>query len=188
MIRLALLCALLVAGEAAAGDRFIIVQSTTSTRNSGLFDRILPIFRARTGIEARIVAVGTGQAIRNAARGDGDVLLVHDRAAEEKFVADGHGTARFDAMYNDFVIVGPPADPAGVAGDAGRRRRPGLDRPGAGGLRLARRRQRHPQGGAAALARGRDRRPGAFRRAGTARPAPAWGRPSTPGSAWAPTC
>ena len=116
MIRLALLCALLLAGEAAAGDRFIIVQSTTSTRNSGLFDRILPIFRAKTGIEARIVAVGTGQAIRNAARGDGDVLLVHDRAAEEKFVADGHGTARFDAMYNDFVIVGPPADPAGVAG------------------------------------------------------------------------
>ena len=116
MIRLALLCALLVAGEAAAGDRFIVVQSTTSTRNSGLFDRILPIFRAKTGIEARIVAVGTGQAIRNATRGDGDVLLVHDRAAEEKFVADGHGTARFDAMYNDFVIVGPPADPAGVAG------------------------------------------------------------------------
>ena len=116
MIRLALLCALLVAGEAAAGDRFIVVQSTTSTRNSGLFDRILPIFRAKTGIEARIVAVGTGQAIRNAARGDGDVLLVHDRAAEEKFVADGHGTARFDAMYNDFVIVGPPADPARVAG------------------------------------------------------------------------
>ena len=116
MIRLALLCALLVAGEAAAEDRFIVVQSTTSTRNSGLFDRILPIFRAKTGIEARIVAVGTGQAIRNAARGDGDVLLVHDRAAEERFVADGHGTARFDAMYNDFVIVGPQADPAGVAG------------------------------------------------------------------------
>ena len=104
------------AGTAAAQDRFIIVQSTTSTRNSGLYDHILPAFSEKTGIEVRVVAVGTGQAIRNAANGDGDVLLVHARAAEERFVADGHGVARFDLMYNDFVIVGPPADPAGVAG------------------------------------------------------------------------
>ena len=117
MIRraLALLLALGLAAPAAA-ERFIVVQSTTSTRNSGLFDRILPIFRARTGIEARVVAVGTGQAIRNASRGDGDVLLVHDTGAEERFVAEGHGTARHDVMYNDFVIVGPPADPARIAG------------------------------------------------------------------------
>ena len=99
-----------------AEDRFIIVQSTTSTQNSGLFDHILPMFREKTGIEVRVVAVGTGQAIKNAANGDGDVLFVHARPAEEKFVAAGDGVSRADVMYNDFVIVGPPADPAGVAG------------------------------------------------------------------------
>ena len=104
------------AAEDETEDRFIVVQSTTSTRNSGLYDHILPMFTEKTGIEVRVVAVGTGQAIRNAANGDGDVLLVHARAAEERFVADGHGVARFDLMYNDFVIVGPPSDPAGVAG------------------------------------------------------------------------
>jgi len=103
-------------GPAAALDRFIVVQSTTSIQNSGLYDHILPRFTEKTGIEVRVVAVGTGQAIRNAANGDGDVLLVHAKPAEEKFVADGYGVARFDVMYNDFVIVGPPADPAGVDG------------------------------------------------------------------------
>ena len=102
--------------SAAAPDRFIVVQSTTSTQNSGLYDHILPRFREDTGIEVRVVAVGTGQAIRNAANGDGDVLLVHAKWAEEKFVAEGYGVARFDVMYNDFVIVGPPDDPAGIAG------------------------------------------------------------------------
>ena len=105
-----------LSASAAAQDRFIVVQSTTSTQNSGLYDHILPMFTGKTGIEVRVVAVGTGQAIRNAANGDGDVLLVHARADEEKFVADGHGVARFDLMYNDFVIVGPPSDPAQVAG------------------------------------------------------------------------
>ncbi len=104
------------AGEVDANDRFVVVQSTTSTENSGLFDHILPIFRQKTGIEVRVVAVGTGQAIRNAANGDGDVLFVHDRLAEEGFVANGDGVARFDVMYNDFVIVGPASDPARVAG------------------------------------------------------------------------
>ena len=99
-----------------APDRFIVVQSTTSTQNSGLLDAILPEFTDKTGIEVRVVAVGTGQAIKNAENGDGDVLLVHARPAEEKFVADGGGVERFDVMYNDFVIVGPPGDPAGVAG------------------------------------------------------------------------
>ncbi|WP_294607725.1 extracellular solute-binding protein [uncultured Roseovarius sp.] len=103
-------------GAAQAEDDFIVVQSTTSTQNSGLFDHILPIFTEKTGIEVRVVAVGTGQAIKNAANGDGDVLFVHAKPAEEKFVAQGHGLARSDVMYNDFVIVGPPADPAGVAG------------------------------------------------------------------------
>ncbi|MGR3462667.1 MAG: extracellular solute-binding protein [Roseovarius sp.] len=103
-------------GAAQAQDEFIVVQSTTSTQNSGLFDYILPMFEEKTGIDVRVVAVGTGQAIKNAANGDGDVLFVHAKPAEEKFVAEGHGVSRADVMYNDFVIVGPPADPAGVAG------------------------------------------------------------------------
>jgi tungstate transport system substrate-binding protein len=108
--------ALGLSGPAAADNPFILLQSTTSTQNSGLFDHILPIFTNATGIDVRVVAVGTGQAIKNAANGDGDVLLVHAKPAEEKFVADGNGIERFDVMYNDFVIVGPAADPAGVAG------------------------------------------------------------------------
>jgi tungstate transport system substrate-binding protein len=108
--------ALGVSGAVQAQDQFIVVQSTTSTQNSGLFDHILPIFQDKTGIEVRVVAVGTGQAIKNAENGDGDVLFVHAKAAEEKFVADGHGVERSDVMYNDFILVGPPADPAGIAG------------------------------------------------------------------------
>jgi tungstate transport system substrate-binding protein len=104
------------ATAAKAEDPFIIVQSTTSTENSGLFDHILPQFRERTGIEARVVAVGTGQALKNAQNCDGDVLLVHARPDEEKFVETGYGVERQDVMYNDFVIVGPAADPAQVGG------------------------------------------------------------------------
>ena len=100
----------------AADDDFIIVQSTTSTQNSGLFDHILPKFTERTGTEVRVVAVGTGQALKNARNGDGDVVLVHSKPDEEKFVAEGWGVKRHDVMYNDFVIVGPAADPAGIAG------------------------------------------------------------------------
>ncbi|MEM9471002.1 MAG: substrate-binding domain-containing protein [Pseudomonadota bacterium] len=99
-----------------AEDRAIIVQSTTSTQNSGLFDHILPMFERASGIKVNVVAVGTGQAIKNARNCDGDVLFVHARPAEEKFVAEGYGVKRFDVMYNDFVIVGPAADPAGVSG------------------------------------------------------------------------
>lgn len=95
---------------------FIVVQSTTSTDNSGLFKHLLPMFKARTGIDVRVVAVGTGQAIKNAENGDGDVLFVHAKKAEEEFVAKGGGVKRSDVMYNDFVIVGPAKDPAGVAG------------------------------------------------------------------------
>ncbi len=94
----------------------IIVQSTTSTANSGLYDYLLPIFQDKTGITVNVVAVGTGQAIKNAENCDGDVLLVHAKASEEKFVAAGFGTERTDLMYNDFVIVGPAVDPAGVNG------------------------------------------------------------------------
>lgn len=111
----------LVPGGVAADDRSIIVQSTTSTQNSGLFDHILPDFSDATGILVKVVAVGTGQAIRNSMNGDGDVLLVHARDAEEEFVSGGYGVERFDLMYNDFVIVGPVSDPAGIRGiaDAG---------------------------------------------------------------------
>lgn len=105
-----------VAPPAATDQKFIIVQSTTSTQDSGLFDDLLPKFTAKTGIGVRVVAVGTGQALKNGERGDGDVLLVHAKAAEEAFVAAGFGVKRFDVMYNDFVIVGPAEDPAKIAG------------------------------------------------------------------------
>ncbi|MFQ5564945.1 MAG: substrate-binding domain-containing protein [Paracoccaceae bacterium] len=106
----------LTLGQPAGAAEFIIVQSTTSTQNSGLYDVLLPQFTARTGTEVRVVAVGTGQAIKNARNCDGDVLLVHAKRAEEAFVAEGFGVARSDVMYNDFIIVGPPTDPAGIAG------------------------------------------------------------------------
>ncbi|MYZ49046.1 substrate-binding domain-containing protein [Propylenella binzhouense] len=106
----------LVSGGALAADKFIVVQSTTSTQNSGLLDELLPKYTAKSGTEVRVVAVGTGQAIKNAANCDGDVLLVHAKPAEEKFVAEGGGVKRFDLMHNDFVIIGPESDPAGVAG------------------------------------------------------------------------
>ncbi len=104
------------AGLAAGEDKFIIVQSTTSTQNSGLFEHILPLFTKKTGIEVRVVAVGTGQALKNAENGDGDVVLVHSKPDEEKFVAEGWGVKRYDVMYNDFIVVGPAADPAKIAG------------------------------------------------------------------------
>ncbi len=112
---LPLLASVAAATSADAGDRFIVLQSTTSTQNSGLLDDLLPRFRAVSGIEVRPVIVGTGQALRNGRNGDGDVLLVHAKAAEEAFVAGGFGVKRHDVMYNDFVLVGPGDDPAGVA-------------------------------------------------------------------------
>ncbi len=112
-----LLLVAVASGKAMAGDS-ILVQSTTSTANSGLYEHILPLFTEVSGITVNVVAVGTGQAIRNAGNCDGDVLLVHAKAAEEAFVADGGGVARADVMYNDFVIVGPAADPAGIRGSA----------------------------------------------------------------------
>jgi len=95
---------------------FITVASTTSTQNSGLFEHLLPKFTKETGIEVRVVAVGTGQAILLAEKGDADVLFVHHRPSEEKFVAEDYGLKRYPVMHNDFVLVGPKADPAGVAG------------------------------------------------------------------------
>jgi tungstate transport system substrate-binding protein len=116
LVLLACIGGLLLATASRAEEQSILLQSTTSTANSGLYDAILPLFSNKTGIKVHVVAVGTGQAIKNARNGDGDVLLVHARSAEEKFVAEGYGVQRFDVMYNDFIIVGPATDPARIAG------------------------------------------------------------------------
>mgnify|MGYP000891398155 CR=1 FL=1 len=109
--------ALAACGLAAAQDRFIVMASTTSTEQSGLFGHLLPAFKQASGIDIRVVAVGTGQALDMARRGDADVVFVHDTAAEEKFVADGFATRRQNVMYNDFVLVGPKSDPARARGN-----------------------------------------------------------------------
>ncbi len=112
------LASLLLACSAAAlaQERFIVMASTTSTEQSGLFAHLLPAFKAASGIDIRVVALGTGQALDAARRGDADVVFVHDQPAEEKFVAEGFGLKRLPVMYNDFVLIGPKADPAGVKG------------------------------------------------------------------------
>ena len=101
---------------AQAQDRFIILASTTSTEQSGLFEYLLPIFESKTGIQVRVVALGTGQALDLARRGDADVVFVHAKSAEEKFLAKGHGVKRYPVMFNDFVLIGPKSDPAKIAG------------------------------------------------------------------------
>ena len=117
MKKLAAIAAVLVWSTcASAQDRNITVASTTSTEQSGLFGYLLPQFTKATGIDVKVVAVGTGQALDIGRRGDADVVFVHDRPAEEKFMSEGHGVKRFDVMYNDFVIVGPKSDPAHIAG------------------------------------------------------------------------
>jgi tungstate transport system substrate-binding protein len=99
-----------------AQDKSIVVASTTSTQDSGLFGHILPLFKAKTGIDVKVVAQGTGQALDTGRRGDADVVFVHARSAEEKFVAEGAGVRRYPVMYNDFVLIGPASDPAGAKG------------------------------------------------------------------------
>ena len=103
-------------GVAGAQGRFIVMASTTSTEQSGLFGHLLPLFKQASGIDVRVVALGTGQALDTSRRGDADVVFVHDTAAEEKFVADGHARARLPVMHNDFVLVGPASDPAKAQG------------------------------------------------------------------------
>jgi tungstate transport system substrate-binding protein len=114
----ALAAAILALAGAPAGaqDQSIIVASTTSTQDSGLFGHILPLFKAKTGIDVKVIALGTGQALDTGRRGDADVLFVHAKAPEEKFVADGFGVKRYPVMYNDFVLIGPKSDPAGIKG------------------------------------------------------------------------
>ncbi len=107
---------LLATGLAQAEDKFITVASTTSTEQSGLFGYLLPAFEKKSGIKVRVVALGTGQALDMGRRGDADVVFVHDKAAEEKFVAEGYGIDRQEVMYNDFVLIGPKADPAKIGG------------------------------------------------------------------------
>jgi tungstate transport system substrate-binding protein len=102
--------------SAHAQDKSIVVSSTTSTQDSGLFGHILPLFKAKTGIDVKVVSQGTGQALDTGRRGDADGVFVHARAPEEKFVADGFGVKRFPVMYNDFVLIGPKNDPAGIKG------------------------------------------------------------------------
>jgi tungstate transport system substrate-binding protein len=107
---------LLLASFAIAQDKFIVVASTTSTQDSGLFGHILPLFKAKTGIDVKVIALGTGQALDVARRGDADVVFVHARGAEETFVQEGFGVKRYPVMYNDFVLIGPKGDPAGIRG------------------------------------------------------------------------
>ncbi|MBI5717724.1 MAG: extracellular solute-binding protein [Burkholderiales bacterium] len=106
----------MAASPAAAQERFIVMASTTSTEQSGLFGHLLPAFKQASGIDVRVVAVGTGQALDTGRRGDADIVFVHDTAAEEKFVAEGFAAARCNVMYNDFVLIGPKADPAAARG------------------------------------------------------------------------
>src|SRR5471032_1938547 len=101
---------------ASAQEKSITVSSTTSTQDSGLFGHILPLFKAKTGIEVKVISQGTGQALDTGRRGDADVVFVHAKSAEEKFLAEGFGVKRYPVMYNDFVIIGPKSDPAGIKG------------------------------------------------------------------------
>jgi tungstate transport system substrate-binding protein len=105
-----------LATQAVAQDKSIVVASTTSTQDSGLFGYLLPIFKEKTGIDVKVVARGTGQALDTARRGDANVVLVHAKTAEEKFLSEGFGVKRHPVMYNDFVLIGPQGDPAGIKG------------------------------------------------------------------------
>jgi len=113
---IAIALGLLFSTSAVAQDKSIVVASTTSTQDSGLFGYLLPLFKAKTGIDVKVVAQGTGQALDTARRGDADVVFVHARSAEEKFLAEGFGVKRYPVMYNDFVLIGPRSDPAGIKG------------------------------------------------------------------------
>jgi len=113
---IAIAASVIFAGAASAQDKSILVASTTSTQDSGLFGHLLPLFKTKTGIDVKVVAQGTGQAIDTGRRGDADVVFVHAKAAEEKFLAEGFGVKRYPVMYNDFILVGPQGDPAGIKG------------------------------------------------------------------------
>jgi len=116
VMMVAALLSAISSGATLAQDKSIVVSSTTSTQDSGLFGHILPLFKAKTGIDVRVVAQGTGQALDTGRRGDADVVFVHAKPAEEKFISEGAGVKRYPVMYNDFVLIGPKSDPAGIKG------------------------------------------------------------------------
>ena len=116
MLIAAVAAAVLSGAPVSGQDKSIVVSSTTSTQDSGLFGYILPLFKQKTGIEVKVIAQGTGQALDTGRRGDADVVFVHAKSAEEKFLAEGHGVKRYPVMYNDFVLAGPKSDPAGIKG------------------------------------------------------------------------
>ena len=180
--RFVLVLALGLAGPlgASAQDKSITVASTTSTEHPGLFEHLLPLFKAKTGIDVKVVAVGTGQALDIGRRGDADVVFVHDKPQEEKFVAEGYGVKRFDVMYNDFVLVGPKSDPARCQGQQDIAAALQEDRRRQGAVRLARRQERHAHRPSCALEGGGRRHRRRRRGRGTARSARAWARRSTP--------
>ena len=142
-LRIACLLLALGCAPSALAQRFITVASTTSTEQSGLFKHLLPLFEQKTGIEVRVVALGTGQALDLARRGDADVVFVHAKSAEEQFLSEGYGVRRFPVMYNDFVIIGPKADPARIAGGNRHARGVPQDQERRRAVRVARRPQRH---------------------------------------------
>ena len=112
----AVLTSTLLSPASYAEEKSIVVASTTSTQDSGLFSHILPLFKTKTGIDVMVLAQGTGQALDTGRRGDADVVFVHAKAAEKRFVADGFGVKRYPVMYNDFILIGPKSDPAGING------------------------------------------------------------------------
>ncbi len=116
LLALSIATALAGSTNASAQEKSIVVASTTSTQDSGLFSHILPLFKAKTGIDVKVISQGTGQALDTGRRGDADVVFVHAKPQEEKFVADGFGVKRFAVMYNDFILIGPKSDPAGIKG------------------------------------------------------------------------
>ncbi len=116
LMAVAALATAIFTGPVHAQDKSIVVSSTTSTQDSGLFGYILPLFKQKTGIEVKVIAQGTGQALDTGRRGDADVVFVHAKSAEEKFLAEGEGVKRYPVMYNDFVLIGPKSDPAGIKG------------------------------------------------------------------------
>src|ERR1017187_10595084 len=112
----AALSAVILAAPALAQDKSIVVASTTSTQDSGLFEYLLPLYKQKTGVTVKVISQGTGQALDTGRRGDADVVFVHAKSAEEKFLAEGQGVKRFPVMYNDFVLIGPKSDPASIKG------------------------------------------------------------------------
>ena len=181
--------AVLSGAPVSAQDKSIVVSSTTSTQDSGLFGHILPLFKQKTGIEVKVIAEGTGQALDTGRRGDADVVFVHAKSAEEKFLAEGQGVKRHPVMYNDFVLIGPKNDPRRGQGHEGRRQGTTDDQGQTGAVYIARRPVGYPSGRTRAL---EQKTPASISRRkkdpGTNRSAKAWVQRSTQRAPAMPTC